>query len=70
METEKLVSITIAIPKRYRDHMRKIVAQTNLRNPEEVATLSKLGRKIFCQYLKHLTNDEGLNRPSHNDNLK
>ena len=70
MEMEKLVSITISIPKRCRDQIRTIVAQANLRNPEEVTTLSKLGRRIFCQYLKHIANEEGSNRPNHNENLK
>lgn len=59
METEKLVSITISMPKRYRDQMRTIVAQANLKNPEEVATLSELGREILCTYLEKLQK-EGL----------
>lgn len=58
METEKLVSITISVPKRYRDQMRTIVAQANLKNPEEVATLSELGREIFLEYLKNLTTEK------------
>lgn len=70
MDTEKLVSITISIPKMYRDQIRRIVAQDNLKNPDKVTSVSELGREIFCQYLKHLANDEGSNRPSHNENLK
>lgn len=55
MGTERLVSITISIPKVYRDRLRKIVAQSNLKNPDKVTSLSELGREIFCGYLKNLT---------------
>jgi hypothetical protein len=54
METEGLVSITISIPKRCRDQLRKIVAQGNLMNPDKVTSLSELGREIFCGYLEEL----------------
>ena len=56
MEAERLVSITISIPKRYRNHMRKLVAQANLKNPDKVTSLSELGREIFCGYLEKLQN--------------
>jgi hypothetical protein len=58
METERLVSITISIPKVCRDQMRQIVAQTNLNNPEEVATLSELGREIILAYLNTLNEEQ------------
>jgi hypothetical protein len=54
MDTERLVSVTISIPKIYRDQLRRIVAETNLVNPDEVTSLSELGRKIFCEYLGKL----------------
>jgi hypothetical protein len=54
METERLVSITISIPKNYRDQLRKIVAQGNLTNPDEVMSLSELGREIICERLNEL----------------
>lgn len=57
MATEQLVSITIAIPKVYRDQLRRIIAETNLKNPDEVTSLSQLGRQIFCDYLKNLVKD-------------
>jgi len=56
MDIERLVSVTISMPKIYRDQMRKIVAQTNLENLEEATSLSELGRKIICGYLKKLQN--------------
>ena len=55
MDAERLVSITISIPKGCRDQLRKIVAEKNFKNPDEVTSLSEFGREIFCGYLKNLT---------------
>lgn len=52
MDDERLVSITISVPKSCRDRLRRIVAETNLKNPDEVTSLSELGRTIFCEYLE------------------
>ena len=54
MDAEKLVSITISIPKSCRDRLRKIIAEINLNNPDEVTSLSELGREILCEYLEKL----------------
>jgi len=54
MDTERLVSVTISVPKSYRDQLRKIIAQSNLENLDEAMSLSELGRKIFGQYLEKL----------------
>jgi hypothetical protein len=56
METERLVSITITIPKTRRDQLRQIVAQMNLENPDEVTSVSKFSREIFCECLEKLQN--------------
>jgi hypothetical protein len=58
MDTQTLVSLTISVPKSYRDQLRRIVAQSNLKNPDEVTSLSKLGREIFCGYLKSLVTEK------------
>ena len=58
MDAERLVSITISIPKVCRDKMRRIVAQTNLKNPDGLTSLSELGRKVFCEYLKKWEDQE------------
>lgn len=58
MVTERLVSITISIPKTYKDRLRKIVAQSNLKNLDETTNISRLGREIFCEYLKNLTEEK------------
>jgi hypothetical protein len=55
MDAERFVSITISVPKSCRDQLRKIVAENNLKNPDEVTSLSELGREIFSGYLKNLT---------------
>lgn len=57
---ERLVSITISIPKVYRDQLRRIIAEANLKNPDEVTNLSELGRKIFCEYLENSKKEEQL----------
>jgi hypothetical protein len=54
MDAERLVSITISVPKSYRDQLRRIVAQSNLDNLDEATSLSELGREIFGQYLEKL----------------
>lgn len=53
MDSEKLVSITISLPKIYKDQMRRIVAETNLKNPDQLTGLSELGRKILCESLRN-----------------
>ena len=58
MDAEKLVSITISLPKSCRDRLRKIVAQINLKNPDEVTSLSELGREIFLAYLNSLNEEQ------------
>lgn len=71
MDAEGLVSVTISVPKSYRDRLRKIVAEINLKNPDEVTSISRLGREIFCDYLKSLVAEKtGFNQPSHGENLK
>jgi hypothetical protein len=54
MDTDRLVSITISVPKTYRDQLRKIIAQSNLKNPDELTSISRLGREIFLAYLNSL----------------
>jgi hypothetical protein len=59
MDAERLVSVTISIPKSCRDQLRKIVAEINLKNPDEVTSLSKLGREILSDYLEKRSEKEG-----------
>jgi len=54
MGQENFVSITISLPKAYRDQLRRIAAEASLKNPEEFTSISQLGRKIICRYLDDL----------------
>lgn len=55
MDEEKFVSITISLPKVYRDQLRMMAAEASLRNPDEVTSVSQLGRKIICHYLENIS---------------
>ncbi len=57
METEKLVSVSISIPRNYRDQLRKMAAEASLKNPEEFTSISELGRAILCEHLKKLVTE-------------
>ena len=59
MDAERLVSITISLPRSCRDQLRKIVAEINLKNPDEVTSLSELGREILSDYLEKRSGREG-----------
>ena len=52
MVTTKVVPITIALPKPYRDLLRKIALEESLKNPEQIVTTSRLGREILCAFLR------------------
>ena len=58
MDTERLVSITISVPKSYRDQLRKIIAQSNLENLDKATSLSELGREIILAYLNSLNEEQ------------
>lgn len=58
MDTERLVSITISVPKSYRDQLRKIVAQSNLKNLDEDTSISRIGREIILAYLNSLDGEQ------------
>ena len=66
MEPEKLVLITISVPKSCRNQLRKIIAQSNLKNPDQVTSLSELGREIFLTYLKSLNEEQAKGNASDN----
>ena len=52
MVKEKVVSVTIAIPKSYRDLLRKMALEESLKNPDQMVTVSCIGRRIICAHLK------------------
>jgi len=54
MDQDKLVSVTISLPRDYRDRLRRMAAEQNLKNPERFTSISQLGREIICGFLKEL----------------
>jgi hypothetical protein len=52
MIIEKVVPVTIALPKPYRDLLRKIALEESLKNPDQIVTTSRLGREILCAFLR------------------
>jgi len=54
MTTEKVISVTIALPKAYRDLLRRLVLEENMKNPEHTVTVSEMGREIMCESLRKI----------------
>ena len=54
MTTEKVISVTIAIPKPYRDLLRRLVLEANMKDPDHTVTVSELGREIVVEHLKKI----------------
>ena len=52
MVPERVIPITIAIPKPYRDLLRKMAAEASLKNPDQIVTTSRIGREILCAFLQ------------------
>jgi hypothetical protein len=54
MSIEEKVSLTISINKEYRDRLRMIAAEQNLKNPDKVTSASTLAKEIICKHLDKL----------------
>jgi predicted component of type VI protein secretion system len=54
MATEKVISVTIAIPQSSRDLLRRLVLETNMKNPDHTVTVSQIGREIVVEHLKKI----------------
>jgi hypothetical protein len=52
METEKMMSLTLSIPKSYRNLLRRIAAEQSLKDPDQLVTSARLAREIICEFLK------------------
>jgi len=53
MVLEKVVPVSIALPKSYRDLLRRIALEESLKNPnQQIITTSQLGREILCAFLR------------------
>ena len=51
MTKSKLVPMMISLPKEYRDKLRTMAAEQNLKNPDQVTSASTIAREIVCEYL-------------------
>ena len=54
MTTEKIIPLTIGLPKSYRDLLRRMVLEANMKNPEHTVTVSQIGREIMCAALEKI----------------
>jgi hypothetical protein len=54
MDQEKLVSVTVSLPQTYRDLLRRMAAEKNLKNPERFTGISQLAREIICERLARI----------------
>lgn len=52
MDKNKSVPIMLTIPKSYRDLLRTLAAERNLKNPDEIVTAAGLGKEILCGCLE------------------
>jgi hypothetical protein len=53
------VPFMISIPKQCRDTLRKIAAEQNLSNPDEVTSAARLGREIILKHLESMNQEIG-----------
>ena len=66
MKQPKQVPMMLSIPKAIRDRLRKLAAEQNLKNPDQVTSASTLAREIICQHIAEIAdrseNEECPNR--------
>ena len=51
MPENKPVPLMLSIPKSFRDKLRIMAAEQNLKNPDQVTSASTIAREIVCEYL-------------------
>jgi len=59
MVFEKVVPVSIALPKPYKDLLRRIALEESLKNPDQIVTTSQLGREILCNFLREKLEEFG-----------
>ena len=50
MKENKPVPLMLSIPKSFRDELRKMAAEQNLKNIDQVTSASTIAREIVCAY--------------------
>jgi hypothetical protein len=58
MPENKPVPLMLSIPKSFRDKLRIMAAELNLKNPDQVTSASTIAKKIICGYLDNLITEE------------
>ena len=51
MSIDEKVSLTISIPKSYRDRLRTMAAELNLSDPDQLTSASTIARQIICDFV-------------------
>ena len=59
MPENKPVPLMLSIPKSFRDKLRKMAAEQNLKNPDQVTSASTIAREIVCAYFDNLQTETG-----------
>jgi len=54
MPENKPVPLMLSIPKSFRDKLRIMAAEQNLKNPDLVTSASTIAREIVCAYFDNL----------------
>ena len=58
MSIDKKVSLTLSIPKAYRDNLRMMAARQNLHDPDKRTSASTIAREILCEYIDRIDSIE------------
>jgi len=58
MPENKPVPLMLSIPKSFRDKLRKMAAEQNLKNTDQVTSASTIAREIVCAYFDNLEADQ------------
>ena len=62
MIDNKTVSLTISLPKDYRDLVRIKAAEWNLDHPDDIITGARIARDIVIEYLDQWKDNEGCDK--------
>lgn len=54
MSNDEKVSLTLSIPKGYRDRLRTMAAQQNLHDPDQLTSASTIAREVICEYIDRI----------------
>ena len=52
MKQSRQVPLMLSVPKEVRNRLRKLAAEQNLKNPDQVTSASTLAREIVCLHVE------------------